>query len=192
MARPKNFSRNEVLDRVIPVFWRHGLTGTNVQQLELATGVNRSGLYAEFDSKEQLFVRALDHYLETATAQRYLDRDPPGWDNIKHFLLEAPFNNPGFKGCFLINTTRDVAGLPDEAVDLVRNFNTARLARIQRNVAAEVNPGDVDAASETVWSFLVGSCIEANLGLDRKEHEEKVAKLLDMLRKIPRPDRAVV
>src|SRR6266446_3346573 len=45
MGRPKNFNRKGVLDRAIPVFWKHGFANTTLQHLEEATGVNKSGLY---------------------------------------------------------------------------------------------------------------------------------------------------
>ena len=48
MGRPKGFSREEVLEKAMPVFWRHGFADTTVQELERATGVNKSGLYTEF------------------------------------------------------------------------------------------------------------------------------------------------
>src|SRR5580658_1287599 len=63
MGRPKNFSRDEVLEKAMPVFWKHGFADTSLQDLERATGVNKSGLYAEFRDKEDLFVECLRHYL---------------------------------------------------------------------------------------------------------------------------------
>jgi hypothetical protein len=47
MGRPKSFSREEVLEKAIAVFWKHGFANTSVQELERATSVNRSGLYAK-------------------------------------------------------------------------------------------------------------------------------------------------
>ena len=51
MGRPKNFSREEVLEKAMPVFWKHGFADTSLQELERATGVNKSGLYTEFRDK---------------------------------------------------------------------------------------------------------------------------------------------
>jgi AcrR family transcriptional regulator len=65
MGRPKGFSREEVLEKAMPVFWKHGFADTSLQELERATGVNKSGLYTEFRDKEDLFVACLRHYLES-------------------------------------------------------------------------------------------------------------------------------
>ncbi len=52
MGRPKGFNREEVLEKAMSVFWRHGFADTSLQDLERATGVNKSGLYTEFRDKE--------------------------------------------------------------------------------------------------------------------------------------------
>jgi TetR/AcrR family transcriptional regulator, copper-responsive repressor len=48
MGRPKNFSREEVLEKAMPVFWTHGFSDTSLQDLERATGVNNCGGGAVF------------------------------------------------------------------------------------------------------------------------------------------------
>jgi AcrR family transcriptional regulator len=48
-----------VLDRAIPVFWKHGFANTTLQHLEEATGVDKSGLYSEFKDKEDSFLPVL-------------------------------------------------------------------------------------------------------------------------------------
>ena len=52
MARPRNFSREGVLEKALPVFWKHGFADASLQEREKATGVNKSGLYSEFSGKE--------------------------------------------------------------------------------------------------------------------------------------------
>jgi hypothetical protein len=38
MARPRNFSRKGVLEKALPVFWKHGFADASLQELERATG----------------------------------------------------------------------------------------------------------------------------------------------------------
>jgi AcrR family transcriptional regulator len=54
-GRQKNFSREEVLEKAMPVLWTNGFSDTSLQDLERATGVNKSGLYTEFRDNEDLF-----------------------------------------------------------------------------------------------------------------------------------------
>src|SRR5260370_22051900 len=80
MGRPKNFNREEVLEKAMPVFWKHGFSDTSLQELERATGVNKSGLYSEFRDKEDLFVACLRHYLESQEKRGLLTNEPLCWD----------------------------------------------------------------------------------------------------------------
>src|SRR5260221_3957084 len=100
MGRPKNFSREDVLEKAMPVFWKHGFSNTNLQELERATGVNKSGLYTEFRNKEDLFVACLRHYLESQEKRGLLTREPLGWKNIETFLKNGPLNKGGTTGVF--------------------------------------------------------------------------------------------
>src|ERR1700743_1245257 len=81
MGRPKSFSREEVLEKAMPVFWKHGFADTSLQELERATGVNKSGLYSELRAKEDLFVACLRHYLERQEKRGLLTRERLGRDN---------------------------------------------------------------------------------------------------------------
>lgn len=183
MARPKNFNRETVLDRAIPIFWRFGLAGTNVQQLEEATGVNRSGLYSEFESKEDIFVEALRRYFETGPALRILGASPQGFGNIERFLSLAPLFSDNHAGCFSVNSTRDVAILPDAAVRLISDFNEKRMAGIRRNVEAEFSSEQVEDVCKLIWTIFAGVCIDANLNSDVAAHQNSVQVFMRFLRK---------
>ena len=86
MGRPKKFNREDVLKKAMPVFWRRGFADASLHELELATGVNKSGLYAEFEDKEDLFVQSLQYYLESLEQKGLLTTEPLGWGNIERFL----------------------------------------------------------------------------------------------------------
>jgi AcrR family transcriptional regulator len=76
MARPRNFSREGVLEKALPVFWKHGFADASLQELEKATGVNRSGLYSEFSGKEELFLESLRFYLDGLPSLGFLMVEP--------------------------------------------------------------------------------------------------------------------
>jgi AcrR family transcriptional regulator len=90
MGRPKNFRREEVLEKAIPVFWKRRFSDTSAQDLERATGVNKSGLYSEFRDKEDLFVESLRYYLAAQEKRGLLTEEPLGWKNIETFLKRGP------------------------------------------------------------------------------------------------------
>ncbi|MDK0519732.1 TetR/AcrR family transcriptional regulator [Streptomyces sp. ML-6] len=65
MARPRTFDETAVLDAAAGEFRVHGFAETSTEQLCEAAGVRRSSLYNAFLSKDELFVRALEHYVDT-------------------------------------------------------------------------------------------------------------------------------
>src|SRR5260370_8434468 len=112
MGRPRKFSREGVLQKAMPVFWKYGFARTTLPDLEQATGVNKSGLYTEFESKEALFLACLRHYLNTRESGALLMAEPLGWGNIERFLEEAPSCALDQRGCFSVNSMRGPDGLP--------------------------------------------------------------------------------
>src|SRR5579864_8082837 len=100
MGRPRKFNREGVLEKALPVFWKQGFADTSVHDLEVATGVNKSGIYAEFQGKEDLFVESLQYYQTGFETQGVLTAEPLGWSNIERLLKLSPDYPDERKGCF--------------------------------------------------------------------------------------------
>jgi AcrR family transcriptional regulator len=182
MGRPRQFSRDGVLAKALPVFWKYGFARATLPDIELATGVNKSGLYAEFESKDELFLACLKHYFSTRTGGALLVAEPLGWDNIQKFLEQAPTCTLDQKGCFSVNSMRELTCLPPEARKLIME-NRQRLKRsLKVNIAAESPKMDIDAVCDLVSVFLSGLCIEANLNSDRSHLRQKIESFMQMLR----------
>src|SRR6201988_2362957 len=137
MARPRNFSREGVLEKALPVFWKHGFADTSLQDLEKATGVNKSGLYAEFADKGDLYLESLRFYLKKRQKEELLTANPLGWKNIELFLKVGPCSLEGQKGCFSVNSMNQFAVLPRAAQKIVSNSYAFLKDLIVRNIEAE-------------------------------------------------------
>jgi AcrR family transcriptional regulator len=184
MGRPKSFSREEVLEKAMPVFWKHGFADSSLQELERATGVNKSGLYAEFRDKKDLFVACLRHYLESQEKRGLLSREPLGWKNIRTFLKNGPLNKGEQQGCFSVNSMREFAILPDEAYRVVTE-NRAQLQRLlAMNIEAEKPRMAPSAIAEMVLSFFSGLCIEHNLKSAKASSTRKIENFMTALRNL--------
>ena len=182
MGRPRKFSRDGVLQKALPVFWKYGFARTTLPDLELATGVNKSGLYSEFESKEELFLACLRYYLDTRSGGALLSTEPLGWDNIRKFLEEAPSCAFDQRGCFSVNSMRELTGLPPEAHKVILD-GRAKLKRLLRvNIASENPKMDVDVVCDLVSVFFSGICIEANLNANRSRARQKIENFMRMLR----------
>lgn len=64
-GRPRKFNEEEILDIARDLFWRQGYEGTSLKDLTAAMGITPPSLYAAFGSKEGLYARALDRYVQT-------------------------------------------------------------------------------------------------------------------------------
>jgi AcrR family transcriptional regulator len=154
MGRPRKFSREAVLQRALPVFWEDGFARTTLPDLERATGVNKSGLYSEFESKEELYVACLRYYGETRIAGALLSAEPLGWSNIKRFLEEAPSSALDQRGCFSVNSIRELPGLPPEARKVIADGRAKLRRLLKANVAAENPKMDVKVVCDLVLVFF--------------------------------------
>jgi len=168
----------------MPIFWAHGFSDTSLQDLERATGVNKSGLYAEFRDKEDLFVACLRHYLEGQEKRGLLTKEPLGWNNVEAFLKNGPLNRGEHQGCFSVNSMREFAILPDEAYAVVTENRALLLRLLTKNIEAEEPKLAPSAIAEVVLSFFSGLCIERNLKSGKASSTRKIENFMTALRSL--------
>jgi len=184
MGRPKNFSRVQVLEKAMPVFWKHGFADTSLQDLERATGVNKSGLYTEFRNKEDLFMACLRHYLENQGKRGLLTKEPLGWNNVEDFLKNGPLYKGEQQGCFSVNSMREFAILPDEAYAVVTENRAIVKRLLAMNIEAEKTRMAPSAIAEMVLSYFSGLCIERNLKPGKSSSTRKIKSFMTALRSL--------
>src|ERR1700674_2319989 len=184
MGRPKNFSREGVLEKALPVFWKHGFADASLQELEKATGVNKSGLYSEFSGKEELFLESLRFYLDRLPSLGFLMFEPLGCDNIEQFLKLGPRNTEAQKGCFAISSMRELAILPSAAIEMLGHGRVQLKQLIAKNIEAEKPKADVNDVAGMVLTFFAGLSVEQNLKSSRAATGRKVDNLMQVLRNL--------
>jgi TetR/AcrR family transcriptional regulator, copper-responsive repressor len=184
MGRPKKFNREGVLKKALPVFWRRGFADASLHELEVATGVNKSGLYSEFKDKEDLFMQSLQFYLESLEQKGLLTAEPLGWNNIERFLKMGPSSMEGQKGCFAVSSMREFAILPPEAVSIIsRSRSRSKLKQlIAKNIEVERPKVNADSLAELVLTFFTGLSMEHNLSLSRRSIVRKIDDLMNIVR----------
>jgi TetR/AcrR family transcriptional regulator, transcriptional repressor for nem operon len=67
MARPREFDREEALERATGVFWAKGFAATSTDDLLMAMGIGRQSLYNAFQDKRALYLEALERYQRTTS-----------------------------------------------------------------------------------------------------------------------------
>lgn len=161
MGRTKGFERNEVLAKAIQVFWKKGFADTSMSDLEKATGVNKSGLYAEFKDKDDLFVASLKHYGEQHPVEGILTAEPLGWNNIEKFLKMGMVCT-GQKGCFLAYTLRELSIVPLKARQLIDQNSTTVRNDLIANIKATGTKKNPEMLADILMTFNTGISLKLN------------------------------
>ena len=182
MGRPKKFNRQGVLEKALPVFWRSGFAEASLHELEVATGVNKSGLYSEFNDKRDLFMQSLQYYLESLENKGLLTAEPLGWNNIERFLKMGPCSMEGQKGCFAVSSMRELAILPTEAVGIITRSRSKLKQLIAKNIEVECPKMNADSLAELVLTFFTGLSMEHNLSSSRPSIVRKIDDLMNIVR----------
>jgi AcrR family transcriptional regulator len=165
----------------MPLFWKRGYADTGLQDLEKATGVNKSGLYSEFRNKEDLFLETLRHYTKTRKTREILSEEPLGWHNIERFLKIRLLSKEGPKGCFAVNSMREFELLPPETQKVVLETRTNLKRLFQQNIVAEKPKTSPEALTEILSTFFSGLCIEHNMK-STKPSQQKIEEFMAFLR----------
>ena len=173
MPRPRLKSRENLLQNAMWTFWTRGYHATSIDDLVKATGVARSGIYAEFGGKEEAFANCLAHYREAVAdpAIAILTSHDDGLEAIRQyfaFFIERHRQHglPG-PGCFLANSVTEIAPHSHAALetasahrrDLQQGFKGA-LCRAAFDLNSHAASDDLDGlanflavASQGLWSY---------------------------------------
>ncbi|MEI9984453.1 MAG: hypothetical protein WDN69_15365 [Aliidongia sp.] len=124
----------------------------------------------------------MDRYFATRSGGELLTTEPLGWSNIQRFLAQAPSCTKDRRGCFAVNSMRELASLPSQARAAILADRIKLDRMLVANIAAEAPRMPVEALTELVSSFFSGICIEANLTTDGSARDRKIENFVQMLR----------
>ncbi len=122
-------SSNEIENAVsaaTELFWSKGFNDTSMQDVVEATGFNRYALYTSFGSKRDLFLAALDAYVQFGKSrfEASLEAEPDSviaaLRHFVHAMLETAAD--GKAGCLLCNVATEIAQEDPEIATRVRGY----------------------------------------------------------------------
>lgn len=186
MARPREFEEAAVLAEAVSVFWEHGFDHATVQDIAARTGVKVGSLYAAFGSKHDLYLRIVDHYIETVSRQviRRLTEPPSGIAAIRAYftaLAEGIVDGDRRWGCLITNTVIAQAGADPEVAAKVathlQNVETAFRTALQ----AARDQGQIAAGTEVAGKAAFLTCVVQGLNVLAKTRpsREQVRAIID-------------
>ena len=192
MARPKEFDREDVLRKSIPVFWEKGYAGTSTDDLVRAMGIGRQSLYDTFGDKRGLFLEALRAYSAdsiTATSKR-LRTGPTALAAIERVLVELAEEPPKRRalGCMGVNAICEF-GKDDEGVRVATETSAVVLERSLIDVVedgrakGEIRRGiDARAAARFLAATLAGMKVQQKGGASPEALRDVAAFAVQSLR----------
>ena len=163
-GRPLGFDRNEVLDRLVTLFWIRGYGGTTQADICKTTGLSTSSVYNTFGSKAQLFGAVLERYIagsEFLSDPLRGDRGVEGlhqWVGRVHKVVTSG-STP--RGCLMVMSINELAAEP---VDIEAQFfhwrNSIQTSLYDTIESAqhrgELTPGDAGIRAALLFAANVG------------------------------------
>lgn len=187
LGRPRQFDQDKSLNAAMLQFWRHGYASTSMQALLECTGLSKSSLYQSFGNKSMLFFSCLVRYQDRLIVdlEQQLSSNPSGLQFIGDLLdtVIAEAGSPHRKGCLLVNTANELAGLDpqvakvvDQGFGKIRKVIVCALKKAQHNgeIATEI---DLDPMSDFIVSGISGlrTMVKSGASQDRLK---RVAEML--------------
>ncbi|WP_437815431.1 TetR/AcrR family transcriptional regulator [Sorangium sp. So ce1078] len=192
VARRKEFDRDEVLRRAIPVFWEKGFAGTSTEDLVRAMGIGRQSLYDTFGDKRRLFLEALRAYNadSIAAVTKKLRAGPTALAAIERVLVDLAEARDRARslGCMGVNAVCELARDDDEVRALTATSAALLEAVLKDAIDEAQSKGDVcraidsRAAARFLAATLSGMKVQAKAGANAEALRDVAAFAVQSLR----------
>ncbi len=109
-GRPRGYDADQALADARDAFWDTGFTGTSLDDLVEATGMNRPSLYGAFGDKHRLYLSTLERYREfgRSAMKEELSAKRSLGETLRalfaHAIAIYTSGSRGARGCYLIGT----------------------------------------------------------------------------------------
>ena len=166
MPWEKSFNEQDVIEKAMKVFWENGYEATSISNLIESTGINRGSLYNAFGGKRQLFTLSLLKYdaeirRDFLAELEALDSPILAFETLFNALVQQAQNDTQPKGCFLINTSIEIASHDNEAKDIVTQGFVEFEAFFRRGIEVSQARGempsilDAPSTAKALFSLVV-------------------------------------
>jgi TetR/AcrR family transcriptional regulator, copper-responsive repressor len=192
-GRPRAYDAEAALKRATDEFWQTGYSGTSLDSIAAATGMNPPSLYAAFGNKRAIYLKALSGYWELAlTATREaLAEDRPLREALMlayEAALSIYFSGKGrTRGCFVVGTAvTEAVDDPDIRKSLAAGLRAtdadfeARL-RLAREKGELKHGADPEALAVLASATMHTIAIRARAGVPRSELREIAQKAVNVI-----------
>jgi len=166
MPWEKSFDEEAAIENAMGVFWEKGYEATSIANLIESTGINRGSLYNAFGGKRQLFTQSLLKY-DTEIRRAFiaeleaLDNPKLAFKTLFDTLVQQSKNDKQPKGCFIVNTSVEIAFHDKEVRDIVTQGYMEFEAFFRRGIEVAQSRKDMpstlvaSSTAKTLFSLVI-------------------------------------
>ncbi|GAA4573272.1 TetR/AcrR family transcriptional regulator [Planotetraspora kaengkrachanensis] len=192
MARTKEFDPDAALQAALDLFWERGYEATSMADLVDHLGIARASLYATFGNKRDLYLKALDRYLETRNPSpvEILSQPGPALPAVRalvEFYVADSIGDKRRRGCMIVNAAAEMLpGDPEVSRLLDTNWSALEAALTSALIRAR-GEGDLPAGRDPralarfLLVFLQGLRLVSKGSPDARRLREAAAEALTIL-----------
>lgn len=194
MARNKQFDETIVLEKAMKVFWQKGFGAVSIQDLEKATGLNRTSIYNTFENKRNIFKKSIELY--TTKIQDLLktsfEEAPSSKEAIQNWLkaiIDMQYSKDNPDGCLAVISALEHQQHDAETLEMIESlFQSERFSiydAIRKGIQNGEFPENFDAAgvATTITATTAGLVVLSTAKFPVTmlyESVQAVVKLLDV------------
>ncbi len=186
MNRPRQYDREEVVEKATALFWEKGFEATSMNEMVARTGLHTNSMYSEFGNKERLFLECIDHYISKSLRAliNILTKKPLGLSNIEAFFENRVdyVATKNCKGCLIVNSLTEKEVLSEEVNIKVKSRISSFTALFYNCIksAQENNEISADIDCKDLANYLVYLNFGLMIAGKNETSKKKLRKIADM------------
>ncbi len=176
MPRPKEFDRDEALQKAIGVFCEKGYAAASTDELMRAMKISRQSMYDTFGDKRHLYMEAFRRYVAESIDEQigYLEKSSSPIAGIEKMLLAFATRTArdGIVGCMGVNAICEFGRSDPEVTSLVDTEGIRLTAALERALRRAKSKKEISrtlkesAAAQFIRATLSGMKVAAKAGAD--------------------------
>lgn len=185
MGRPKEFDRDQALDRALELFWSRGYEATSMSDLVEHLGIGRQSLYDTFGDKHALYLAALDRYRTEHSTTPWHLLDQPLRKGLRALMLAVVdwlATNPDGKICMMVGAAAERCPQDPEVAARFCTSTRDQEARLAARLRRAVDDGEIGAHHdpEAVARYLINTLYGLQLSARTTRDRAALAQIVDV------------
>lgn len=154
MASVKKFDRDEAVNWVMHAFWQGGFESVSVKAVSESLAITRSSFYNAFDSREALFLEALERYFKESPHYKLGDFSQS--DSPLKLLTQvfkqtclARTDDASHRGCMAVNGVSELVGVNNKLGPIVEQAVLTSISTFEALLNHCIGLGELEKNTDT-------------------------------------------